>query len=113
MLFSVVDTEYADKMENAVATVGSWVTFHCVGENLGWDKYISGEENPLSISVNQNVTNADKYEVEYSSLSFIVTTLQDAGRYRCKYVPLPTLYRDAELVVLGEKTCHLLYGEIR
>ena len=109
MLFSAVNTQFSAIPRNTVETVGSTTHFRCGGEKLGWDKYLSGEENPLSISVYENVTNTNKYQLEvYRSETYRLliseTTLQDAGRYRCKYVPLPTLYRDAELVVLGEET---------
>ena len=109
-------------MENAIVTVGGSARFHCVGENLGWDMYVSGEENPLSISINQNIVNTTKYTLSSDDygrhsgryiLWISVTTLQDAGRYRCKYVPLPTLFTEAELVVLGEKKIHIVYEKNR
>ena len=79
--------------------------FYCAGQHLGWDKYVPGEGNPVSISVYKNITGKYILSTDVTGkyyLDFPVRTLQDAGRYRCKYVPLPTLYRDAELVVLGE-----------
>ena len=114
MLFSVGDTQFSKTPINTVGTVGSYTHFRCGGERLGWDMYFPGEENPMSISVYQNVTNTNKYTL-FSSGSASHTlliepiTLLDAGRYRCKYVPLPTLYREAELVVLGERKNIIYY----
>ena len=80
----------------------------CAGQDLGWDKYLPGEEKAVTITTKLNITGKHKYGLDtdlerngYRLLVFDVT-LQDAGRYRCKYLPLPALFREAEFIVLGE-----------
>ena len=80
----------------------------CAVQNLGWDKYLPGEEKAVTITTKLNITDKHKYGLDtnlerngYRLLVYYVT-LQDAGRYRCIYLPLPTLYREAEFIVLGE-----------
>ena len=111
-VFSVVYAQFSRAPRNDVLTTRGTAQFACTGENLGWDKYAPGEDKPLSISIYKNMTGPTRYQVNTDEggsyiLVFYVSTLETAGRYRCKYVPLPTLYREAELIVLGER--HVFY----
>ncbi|KAI0237119.1 hypothetical protein LSAT2_012409 [Lamellibrachia satsuma] len=96
----IVDTQFYYGPINSVHVVGGETWLSCTGKNLAWDKYVTGEENPLSVSSYLNGTKTDKHDMYDYSFLINGTTLQDAGRYRCKYVPVQTLYVDAEVIVL-------------
>ena len=108
MWFAAVRSQFTEGPRNIAQVAGDYVYLGCKGEKLGWVRYALGEENPIMLSTNKTLLQGNRYSWAYSSrgrdysLKIFRLTSQDAGIYRCVYEPLPTLYREAEVVILGE-----------
>lgn len=107
--------------ENVVGVAGGDVTLACAtsaADYLGWDEYITNLNTAqniyigdLSIKPNSQskyellTTPAGNYQLTIKSL-----TLNDGGKYVCKYMVDITKRGVAEVIVLGEMPLLLLFS---
>ena len=105
--------------ENVVGLVGGDVTLACAtsaADFLGWDEYITNLKTAQNIFFgNNSVKSQSKFELLTTptgnyQLTIKSLTLNDGGKYVCKYMVDITKRGIAEVIVLGEMPLLLFFS---